>query len=88
MSTPHAYAPYHIPFDGYTSPGSRRSQEEVIYSLTDRIREYEATIRELENQLKLRGNPIKLDVACKSTVLPSLPMMCYITVSHICLFFR
>eukprot|EP00580_Thalassiosira_gravida_P015377 CAMPEP_0201667618 /NCGR_PEP_ID=MMETSP0494-20130426/15863_1 /ASSEMBLY_ACC=CAM_ASM_000839 /TAXON_ID=420259 /ORGANISM="Thalassiosira gravida, Strain GMp14c1" /LENGTH=352 /DNA_ID=CAMNT_0048147667 /DNA_START=43 /DNA_END=1101 /DNA_ORIENTATION=+ len=46
------------------------NQEEVIFSLTERLRERDNEIRhlrqqknELENQLTLRGNPIKLDAA-------------------------
>mmetsp|Transcript_5376 Transcript_5376/g.11817 ORF Transcript_5376/g.11817 Transcript_5376/m.11817 type:complete len:352 (+) Transcript_5376:148-1203(+) len=46
------------------------NQEEVIFSLTERLRERDNEIRhlrqqknELQNQLILRGNPIKLDAA-------------------------
>lgn len=67
-------APYYgSPFDNFGAsppPGKVNGQEEVIFSLTERLRESESEIRhlrqeksELENQLILRGNPIQLDVA-------------------------
>lgn len=67
-------APYHTSsFESYANPSSAgkiTNQEDVIFSLTERLRESESEIRhlshdksELENQLILRGNPIKLDVA-------------------------
>mmetsp|Transcript_41850 Transcript_41850/g.76499 ORF Transcript_41850/g.76499 Transcript_41850/m.76499 type:complete len:339 (-) Transcript_41850:70-1086(-) len=64
-------APYAPSFDSYTTPPRNCNQEEVIFSLTERLRERESEIRqlrqdrsELENQLILRGNPVKkLDAA-------------------------
>jgi len=59
-------------FDSYTTPpiGNNCNKEDVIFSLTERLRARDSEIRqlkhensELENQLNLRGNPIQLDVA-------------------------
>lgn len=55
---------------GKTGRRHNSNQEDVIFSLTERLREREDEIRrlrqdnaDLENQLTLRGNPIKLDAA-------------------------
>lgn len=73
-------APYNPSFDGSNSSRLRSERrnvddaqskhEEVLFSLTERLRKSEAEVgllrqenSELQSQLRLRGNPIKLDVA-------------------------
>jgi hypothetical protein len=61
--------PYHPSFDDGVYDAQPK-REEVVLSLTERMRECESEVRllrqqnwELQNQLRLRGNPINLDVA-------------------------
>lgn len=61
--------PYHPSFNDSTYD-DRPKYEEVILSLTERLRERESEVRllreensELQNQLRLRGKPINLDAA-------------------------
>mmetsp|Transcript_7444 Transcript_7444/g.16256 ORF Transcript_7444/g.16256 Transcript_7444/m.16256 type:complete len:339 (-) Transcript_7444:15-1031(-) len=63
-------APYAPSFDSYNTSSGNCNQEEVIFSLTERLREREAEIRhirqeksELENQLLCRAKPKQRDAA-------------------------